>query len=258
MKIQPLPDPREERELAQQLNQALRPLDETPPPSLSPDRIAAWLEEETAGVKKGRHMRRWAPLLAGCAALLLLLLPLSLVYPHTKNAVDSSPAASEPLRGDLSCTPETSVGGNINDSEQTGDAEDKSTLPDGSIIPPQNEQPASPQSTDSGMESEVLFRPQQIAADEALKLQAEGILLVDVRPAESFRLFHLQGAVNIPLERLSQDIAAYLPTGEEVIVYCSSGECSAQAAGLLSRMGYTAYDLGSVESWPLETGANVE
>ena len=32
MKIQPLPDPREERELAQQLNQALRPLDETPPP----------------------------------------------------------------------------------------------------------------------------------------------------------------------------------------------------------------------------------
>ena len=84
MKIQPLPDPREERELAQQLNQALRPLDETPPPSLAPDQIAAWLEEETAGMKKGRHMRRWAPLLAGCAALLLLLLPLSLVYPRTK------------------------------------------------------------------------------------------------------------------------------------------------------------------------------
>lgn len=57
MKIQPLPDPREERELAQQLNQALRPLDETPPPSLAPDQIAAWLEEETAGMKKGRHMR---------------------------------------------------------------------------------------------------------------------------------------------------------------------------------------------------------
>ena len=257
MKIQPLPDPREERELAQQLNQALRPLDETPPPSLAPDQIAAWLEEETAGMKKGRHMRRWAPLLAGCAALLLLLLPLSLVYPRTKNALDSSPAASEPLRGDLSCTPETSAGGDINGSEQTGEA-DQSTRPDGSIIPPQNGQPSSPQPTGSGMESEVLSRPQQIASDEALKLQAEGILLVDVRSSDSFRLFHLQGAVNIPLERLSQDIAAYLPTGEKEIVYCSSGECSAQAAGLLSRMGYTAYDLGSVESWPLETGAGVE
>lgn len=109
------------------------------------------------------------------------------------------------------------------------------------------------------MESEVLSRPQQIASDEALKLQAEGILLVDVRSSDSFRLFHLQGAVNIPLERLSQDIAAYLPTGEKVIVYCSSGECSAQARpDCCPCMGYTAYDLGSVESWPLETGAGVE
>ena len=96
MKIQPLPDPREERELAQQLNQALRPLDETPPPSLAPDQIAAWLEEETAGMKKGRHMRRWAPLLAGCAALLLLLLPLSLVYPRTKTRWIPLPPQANP------------------------------------------------------------------------------------------------------------------------------------------------------------------
>lgn len=252
-KIQPLPDPREERELARQLDQALRSLDETPPPSLEPDQITAWLQEESSGVEKGRRIRRWAPLLAGCAALLLLLLPLSRFYPHSKSAVDSSSGESGALQGDPEITLENSTDESLGDAN-TQDSLDSSTALDG-VLPPQNGQfPVSQVGSSAAPESEALGDPQRIASAEAKRLQEEGTLLVDVRPADAFGRSHIQGAVNIPLERLSEDIAVYLPIGEKVIVCCSSGECSAQAARLLASMGYTAYDLGGVDSWPYATG----
>ena len=46
MKIDQMPDPREERELAESLHQALEPLQDAPPPSLAPEQIAAMLEAE--------------------------------------------------------------------------------------------------------------------------------------------------------------------------------------------------------------------
>ena len=78
---------------------------------------------------------------------------------------------------------------------------------------------------------------------------AQNHLLVDVRTPEEFATGHIAGAVNIPL----QDIAARMseiPKDTPAIIYCRSGNRSAQAMQILANAGYTQiYDLGGVIQW---------
>jgi rhodanese-related sulfurtransferase len=74
-------------------------------------------------------------------------------------------------------------------------------------------------------------------------------LLVDVRTPEEFASGHIPGAVNIPLQELEGRLAE-VPTDSPVVVYCRSGNRSAQAADLLQEAGYTQiYDLGGIAAW---------
>lgn len=74
-------------------------------------------------------------------------------------------------------------------------------------------------------------------------------LLVDVRTAEEFASGHIPGAVNIPLQELEGRLAE-VPADSPVVVYCRSGNRSAQAADLLHEAGYTqVYDLGGITAW---------
>lgn len=80
--------------------------------------------------------------------------------------------------------------------------------------------------------------------------QAEAAhLLVDVRTPEEFASGHIAGSVNIPLNELPSRMSE-LPTDQPVVLYCRSGNRSAQAADILRRAGYNQiYDLGGIISW---------
>ena len=71
-------------------------------------------------------------------------------------------------------------------------------------------------------------------------------LLVDVRTPEEFASGHIAGAVNIPLQELP-DRLSEIPTDKAVVVYCRSGNRSAQASNILTSNNYTnIYDMGGI------------
>lgn len=64
-------------------------------------------------------------------------------------------------------------------------------------------------------------------------------VLVDVRSPAEFASGHVQGALHMPLVRLSHDIGQVAPDkGTPVIVYCQSGARSASARRQMMDMGY--------------------
>jgi len=74
-------------------------------------------------------------------------------------------------------------------------------------------------------------------------------LLVDVRTPEEFSGGHIPGAVNIPLQELETRLTE-IPADSPVVLYCRSGNRSAQAADILREAGYSrVYDLGGINAW---------
>lgn len=72
----------------------------------------------------------------------------------------------------------------------------------------------------------------------SLRLRAESVTLLDLRPEDEFALGHLPGALNIPLGQLEARLAE-LPEGREVIAYCRGPYCvlSFEAVALLRARG---------------------
>lgn len=66
-------------------------------------------------------------------------------------------------------------------------------------------------------------------------------LVIDVRSKVEFFLGHLDGAVNIPVDRIAEALPARadVPKNARILVYCASGGRSAQAAGILRHLGYS-------------------
>lgn len=74
-------------------------------------------------------------------------------------------------------------------------------------------------------------------------------LLLDVRTPEEFAGGHIPGAVNIAVQELAQRLDE-LPGDQPIVIYCRSGNRSAQAAQILAGAGYTkVYDLGGIIDW---------
>ncbi len=90
----------------------------------------------------------------------------------------------------------------------------------------------------------------QEKAAEMMKLD-DGHVIVDVRRQEEYDEGHIPGAVLIPNETIGTEKPAELPDLDQIIlVYCRSGNRSAQAAGKLAAMGYTKiYDFGGINTW---------
>ena len=88
----------------------------------------------------------------------------------------------------------------------------------------------------------MLVRP--AAAREWLKKGARGI---DVRSQGEFQGGHLPDAVNVPLDRLRDDISQLAPDKEQpLLLHCLSGARSGMGKASLRKMGYrNVFNLGS-------------
>jgi rhodanese-related sulfurtransferase len=93
---------------------------------------------------------------------------------------------------------------------------------------------------------------------ELRQLQGAGALLVDVRTPVEYAIAHLGGAVNVPLDQLSQISRAW-DKNRAVVVYCATGARSAIAATTLSALGFRkVYNLSEgIVAWdgPVVQGA---
>jgi phage shock protein E len=74
-------------------------------------------------------------------------------------------------------------------------------------------------------------------------------ILLDVRTPEEFASGYIEGALNIPVQVLAQNLSL-LPKDQEIVIYCRSGNRSAQAAEILGQNGYDAVlDMGGIIAW---------
>lgn len=64
-----------------------------------------------------------------------------------------------------------------------------------------------------------------------------GALVVDVREVAEYEEGHIEGAINIPLRTLSQNLDK-IPTDRQVFVYCKSGHRAGMALSSLGMLGY--------------------
>ena len=85
----------------------------------------------------------------------------------------------------------------------------------------------------------------------ARALLAQGATLVDVRTPEEYAEGHLDGALNIDYLEIGARAESELPDkSAPILLYCSLAKRSAQAAGTLRALGYTAvYNLGSIRNY---------
>ena len=74
------------------------------------------------------------------------------------------------------------------------------------------------------------------------------MFLIDVRTKEEYESFHLENAINIPVENINIILEdKNIKKSSTIIVYCKSGVRSNTAAEALINLGFkNVYDLGSV------------
>ena len=66
----------------------------------------------------------------------------------------------------------------------------------------------------------------------------DGALLVDVRSPAEFRSGSVPGAINIPLDTITQQLSRF-KGAKNIVVFCRSGNRSRMAEQILKQNGYT-------------------
>ena len=79
-------------------------------------------------------------------------------------------------------------------------------------------------------------------------------VLLDVRTAEEYREYHIDGSMNIPLGNLESIVQIITNKATPLYVHCLSGGRSARAAAFLKGKGYTdVHDIGGISAYKGET-----
>jgi len=82
----------------------------------------------------------------------------------------------------------------------------------------------------------------QIAsADAKVLVEAGDVTFVDVRQADAYEAAHVEGAINIPFGQ-GMDFSA-LPTDQQIIVTCYTGQTAGQTVAIMRALGYDAWSL---------------
>ena len=98
------------------------------------------------------------------------------------------------------------------------------------------------------------------SAEQSAKPGSSAAVLLDVRSPEEFASGHLRGAVNIPHDRIAEEISATVPDkSAQVILYCRSGRRAGTALDTMKSMGYeNVSNFGGLEDAQERLGLPVE
>ena len=80
-------------------------------------------------------------------------------------------------------------------------------------------------------------RSQVVFWDEVDSHIQDGAMLIDVRTPDEHDIHHVQGSVNIPLEKLRESLGG-IPRDKKIILYCQQGKKSYFAWRILSQHGH--------------------
>jgi rhodanese-related sulfurtransferase len=86
------------------------------------------------------------------------------------------------------------------------------------------------------MLSKLFSKKDSVPLEEIL---INGALILDVRNKEEFESGHADGAKNIPLAVLEQNISTLGPKSSTIVTCCLSGGRSSVAVSILKKHGYT-------------------
>ena len=89
---------------------------------------------------------------------------------------------------------------------------------------------------------------QELSKDAEDILEKKGYVIVDVRPQEEYDIAHVEEAICIPLDTISDTQPKELPDLDQIIIlYGRTSKDSAEATQRLQDLGYEyVYDLGGV------------
>ncbi|MGK2316524.1 rhodanese-like domain-containing protein [Gordonia rhizosphera] len=89
---------------------------------------------------------------------------------------------------------------------------------------------------------------------------APGTVVIDVRTPEEYAAGHLQGARNIDVSSPTfVEMISTLPTDDPYVVYCRTGNRSAQAVAIMRSQGFTdVTDAGGIDEAQASTGLQVQ
>lgn len=79
------------------------------------------------------------------------------------------------------------------------------------------------------------------------ELVSQGAMILDVRTKGEYAGGHIRGSVNIPLDKLADNLNKLKGKNSPIITCCASGVRSATAKGVLTNRGYTNVHNGG--SW---------
>ena len=77
--------------------------------------------------------------------------------------------------------------------------------------------------------------------------------IIDIRSIEKYNNNHIDGAINIPYEKLIINPGQYLIKNETYYIYCQKGIQSRKVCQILRNYGYKVVNInGGYEAWMLE------
>ena len=94
-----------------------------------------------------------------------------------------------------------------------------------------------------------------LTAEEAKQRMEENseAIVLDVRTQEEFDQGHIPGAVCLPNEFIAADMPFPFGKDTELLLYCRSGNRSAEAAKKLRDLGFSnVFDFGGMQDWPYD------
>lgn len=90
-----------------------------------------------------------------------------------------------------------------------------------------------------------------ITVEELLKYSSLNI--IDIRSEQSYNNNHIDGAINVPFEKLIANPNKYLDFNNKYFIYCQKGITSSKICKILSSMGYKVVNIiGGYEEWVLK------
>jgi len=78
------------------------------------------------------------------------------------------------------------------------------------------------------------------ARTDYAQLMSEGAIILDVRSQGEYASGHIQGSVNIPVNKLPESLNKLKSKDKPIIACCASGMRSASAKAILESKGYTS------------------